>query len=75
MDQSVSNALSLQASNQAHLSQAILPPNKPNFIAKVDSGIDDELLKEINKDHSVRIPILKCLVLFRKLSIFNRDNR
>ena len=50
-DEALSNASILQASNQAHLSQIILPPNKPNFIANVDSGIDDELLRGISKDY------------------------
>ena len=49
LNQSLSSVASFQASNQAHLSQAILPPNKHNFIANVDS--DEELLREINKDY------------------------
>ena len=47
LDISLSNALSLQAVDQAHSNQANLPQNKSNFIANVDSGIDDELLREI----------------------------
>ena len=49
--ESLSNTLSLQANNEAHSSPAILAPNKQNFIANVDSGIDDKLLRELNKDY------------------------
>ena len=34
----------------AFVSYVILPPNKPNFITNVDSRIDEELLRKINKD-------------------------
>ena len=56
LDKSVSNTFSLQASNQAHSNQAILPPNKPNFIANIDSGIYDELIRETNKDYDPKEP-------------------
>ena len=49
-DQSLSNAFRLQTCNHAHSSLANLPPNLPNFIANFDSGKNDELLREINKD-------------------------
>ena len=45
LGQSLSNAASFQAINQAHSVQAILPPNKPNFIANIGSRIDEILLR------------------------------
>ena len=54
LDQSWSNAASFQSSIQAHSSQTTLPQNKPNFIANVDSGIDEELLWEFDKDYGLK---------------------
>ena len=51
LDQSLSNAASIQARDQAHLNQAILLQNKPNFITNVSFGITEELLRDISKDY------------------------